>query len=646
MTGKCLISCLTAVFTCILLVWASEPASARAVVIPPGASVEEVEADARYLISNEANELTYEQAKLAYEAGEFADELETVKSDAFHDWRVWIALPFIGGGESNNPEMRRIIGLGGIFVEPPRVYLSCEGRDAEEILASKSGDGQPLSPRYFTYLRTQSFGIAPGQNCLALINVASTDSPSIGVFREGELGTNQVVAVLLKGSFSATLLIIGLILAIVSYLTDRPLGVLIGVAYSMTMLQNEASLLTTTFVASPLTARAVWEGVTILSTFTMTYVFLFGFRKELRLTNTGRRRLVALLLVAPVIFIAYRSNSTPDIIWAFYLSGILFAVTVAARFDIAQDLRFAAGGILMFCALAAIFLEPYYFGRYLPDLAIEFFRDTVRLAAGIGMLALLLVDVLQSRRARGLLIEERIEALEKQSETDRILLKTERSYARARETASRRKAQLAAASHDIRQPLIGLRAALRTEEGKLSHGLKLKLDDAIDYLESLTNEYSDRNVGDDDERHPQDEAYSLSLITSAVGKMFTDEAREAGVEFTVECAECQTRIPALALIRATSNLVANSLRHAEASKISLAVSCDDRCRIVVADNGKGMDATTLELVLQAGQKSPTSDGDGLGLAIVGELADRYGVDLTVDSSPGRGTRTVLTLPAD
>jgi signal transduction histidine kinase len=59
-----------------------------------------------------------------------------------------------------------------------------------------------------------------------------------------------------------------------------------------------------------------------------------------------------------------------------------------------------------------------------------------------------------------------------------------------------------------------------------------------------------------------------------------------------------------------------------------------------------MDASTLKLALQAGQKSPTSDGDGLGLAIVGELADRYGVDLTVDSSPGQGTRTVLTLPAD
>ncbi|MEO1730932.1 MAG: ATP-binding protein [Pseudomonadota bacterium] len=616
------------------------------VEVEPGRSHEMVEGSARYLVTDPGDDIGVREALAQFEEGVFAPELAASNKGEFHDWRVWIALPFESAAPAEAEPMRRVIGIGGIFVKPPRVYLTCGASAPREILATQTREGGPLSARYFTYVRSQSFTIDPQQSCLALINTASSDNPNIGIFREGELGTRQVIAVLLKGGFTATLLIIGLILATISYLTSRPLGVLIGITYSLAMIQNEASLFTTTLIPDPLAAREVWENITLLTAFSMLSVFLYGFRKLLRLENGILRTAISILVMLPLIMIARSSNATPDIIWALYLGLFLFALTAAVHFDIARPLRFAAGGILIASAVGAVLIEPYYLGRDLSDLTIEWFRDAIRLIAGLGMLLLLLVDVLQTRRERARMFAERIDALETQAQTDRRLLETEREYARAREAATRTKAQLAAASHDIRQPIVGLRAAVGSEAERLSPGLQERLGQAIDYLEHLTREYSDREETPDLAK-PEEaaEAYPLSLITRAVENMFAGEAKEAGVSLSVEGSDCPTQVPALALIRGTSNLVANALRHANAGTIRVVVGQDGgRCHILVSDDGKGMDAITLAQVQQSGSKSEQSDGDGLGLAIVHELAQRHGLEFTMTSEPGEGTQARLLLP--
>lgn len=615
------------------------------VQIEPGRSHEMIEGSAHYLVTSLGTEIGFEEALARYRAGDFSPQLDAANGGEFHDWRVWIALPFKSVASPGADPVRRIIGIGGIFVRLPRVHLVCDGEEPLEILASQTREGGPLSARYFTYSRSQSFTVDAGQNCLALINTASSDNPNIGIFREGELGTRQVVAVLLKGGFTATLLIIGLILAIVSYLTSRPLGVLIGMAYSLTMIQNEASLFTTTFVSDPLAAREAWENTTLLTVFAMLNVFLFGFRRKLGLENGIWRTSVAALAMLPLIAIARSSNATPDIIWAFYIALFLFAITVAWRFPIAPRLRAVAGLILFASALGALAIEPYYLGRDLSDLTIEWFRDAIRLIAGLGMLLLLLVDVLQTRRERARMFAERIEALEMQAETDRRLLETEREYARAREAAARTKAQLAAASHDIRQPIVGLRAAVASEAERLSAGLQSRLGQAIDYLEHLTREYSDQEEPSSDiQRTQQDKPYSIELVTAAVSNMFAGEAKEAGVQLDVSGCDCQTRVPALALIRVTSNLVANALRHAEPSRVAVTASSEEgRCEIRVSDDGRGMDATTLAKVQAPGAKSASSDGDGLGLAIIHDLAARHEFEFSLSSEPGAGTQAVISI---
>jgi len=245
---------------------------------------------------------------------------------------------------------------------------------------------------------------------------------------------------------------------------------------------------------------------------------------------------------------------------------------------------------------------------------------------------------------RDRLSQERIAALQAQSKADQRLLQTERDYARARETAVRRKQQLASASHDIRQPLVGLRASIREEADKLSPDLQERLGEAIDYLEELTHEYSDQENRGATLSEEDGELYSLDLIVETVEEMFAAEAAASEITLSTDRTPCETRVPALALIRSVSNLIANALRHADASEVHLAVRHGDSCRIEVRDNGRGMDEATLQTVQERGAKDQASDGDGLGLAIIHDLARRHGFGFTLQSSPGEGTVATIILP--
>ena len=70
-----------------------------------------------------------------------------------------------------------------------------------------------------------------------------------------------------------------------------------------------------------------------------------------------------------------------------------------------------------------------------------------------------------------------------------------------------------------------------------------------------------------------------------------------------------------------------------------------RFAIAVSDTGAGMSA---EVMRQAFEPffttKPAGEGTGLGLAVAREMAQEAGGSLTVDSTPGSGTRFTLRLP--
>ena len=98
------------------------------------------------------------------------------------------------------------------------------------------------------------------------------------------------------------------------------------------------------------------------------------------------------------------------------------------------------------------------------------------------------------------------------------------------------------------------------------------------------------------------------------------------------------------------NLVDNACKWA-LSRVSIEVIAEQIggqpvARIVVDDDGPGLDAEQREQVMHRGRRlDETKPGSGLGLSIVVELAALYGGSLTLGTAPIGGLRAELVLPA-
>ena len=133
------------------------------------------------------------------------------------------------------------------------------------------------------------------------------------------------------------------------------------------------------------------------------------------------------------------------------------------------------------------------------------------------------------------------------------------------------------------------------------------------------------------------ESYGLKRALQRLLAVLAPENPEVRLEFA------HYRFQALeheeALYRICQEAVSNSLRHAEAQRISIRAEVLDsqRVRLQVTDDGKGFDALDATVVVQ------TALG-GLGMQTMRERSVALGGSTTIESEPGKGTRVTVELP--
>ena len=94
-----------------------------------------------------------------------------------------------------------------------------------------------------------------------------------------------------------------------------------------------------------------------------------------------------------------------------------------------------------------------------------------------------------------------------------------------------------------------------------------------------------------------------------------------------------------------SILLANAQRHAPSSSVDLLVrTTHGSVEIVVSDSGPGVDRQLRRAMFDWGRRSPTSDGEGVGLASARLLSMDLGGYLRLDDRAGPGATFVLGLP--
>ena len=213
---------------------------------------------------------------------------------------------------------------------------------------------------------------------------------------------------------------------------------------------------------------------------------------------------------------------------------------------------------------------------------------------------------------------------------------------------------LAAASHDLRQPMhalglfIGqLRDAASDEERR---ALIASIEQSVGALDSLLDSLLDISRLDAGAVQVRRGAFALGPLIARLAAGFAPSAQDKGIELRARPGRAWVDSDPLLLERILLNLLANAIRYTESGRVL--IGCRRRgaqVEIVVADTGIGIGEEHLPLVFrefyQADGGGGGEKGLGLGLAIVERLARLLDHPLRVRSEPGRGSCFSVRVPA-
>jgi signal transduction histidine kinase len=212
---------------------------------------------------------------------------------------------------------------------------------------------------------------------------------------------------------------------------------------------------------------------------------------------------------------------------------------------------------------------------------------------------------------------------------------------------------LAAASHDLRQPLHAMNltvAAYRLKE-KSNHLEPMfdRVERSVQAMEGLVNSLLDISKLDAGTVEVNPTSVAIDDIFIAISSEASTMAAEVdSTVFTVP-SDITLHTDRTLLESILRNLVGNAIRHAPGSSIEMSAQRGggDGVVLTVADNGPGIRADQQERVFeefyQAQGTSKDQRGLGLGLAIVKRLSVLLGGEIKLSSTYGEGARFDLTL---
>ncbi len=151
------------------------------------------------------------------------------------------------------------------------------------------------------------------------------------------------------------------------------------------------------------------------------------------------------------------------------------------------------------------------------------------------------------------------------------------------------------------------------------------------------------------------ESLDVESIAASALRMLEDKAQEAGVALINDIPAELPRIRGErhALRQILLNLVTNAIKYTPSggsAGLEAEIGAPDTLTLTVWDNGVGIAPEEQERVFERAYRVAETGlerpGSGLGLAISRNLARAMGGDITIASTPGRGTRVTLSLPLE
>ncbi|MFK7889739.1 MAG: ATP-binding protein [Granulosicoccus sp.] len=282
------------------------------------------------------------------------------------------------------------------------------------------------------------------------------------------------------------------------------------------------------------------------------------------------------------------------------------------------------------------------------------------LAMAVG-LSVLIVAITMLRNGKFMfeafsLAIESSSKLEQQSRHLSVALTNAERAKQAAETSSESKTRfIAAASHDLRQPV----HVLNLFGGALNHAPLDKstrdivdnMNIAVNSLSSQLNSLLDMSELDAGNVQPNFQAVNLHDICSRLTGELVKLAEDKQIRLVNQVPEAVfVHTDPVMLLQIIRNLCGNAIKYTEQGSVTLLAEClEDRVTLLIKDTGVGIDSEDCSKVFeefyQASNPSrDKSQGLGLGLSIVERLIRALGHQISLQSLKGEGTTVHVDMP--
>lgn len=213
---------------------------------------------------------------------------------------------------------------------------------------------------------------------------------------------------------------------------------------------------------------------------------------------------------------------------------------------------------------------------------------------------------------------------------------------------------LAAASHDLRQPIHAISLFSTALQNRVKKGenanLVSKIQSSLGSLGGMLDGLLDMSRIENEAIVPQSHDFSVQEILDEIKTEYEAAATAKNLKLTVVDSSAVLHSDQALLSRIIGNFVTNAIRYTEQGRVL--VGCRhyaERLRLEVWDTGRGMSSEDVENVFDPyqrldGARKHAAEGLGLGLAIADGLAQLLDHPLMVRSKLGAGSLFAIEIP--
>lgn len=212
---------------------------------------------------------------------------------------------------------------------------------------------------------------------------------------------------------------------------------------------------------------------------------------------------------------------------------------------------------------------------------------------------------------------------------------------------------LAAASHDLRQPLHSASLLLSSLSRYVKEPPAVDiLNDTKNAIKALNHSFSsllDVSKLDAGVVTPQLQHISIANILQKLAKEYLPRAQQKGLELVIEESQCTIYSDKALTERILRNLLSNAIQYTDSGSITITSYTEGgQVEIKVADTGPGIAAEQQALIFSEyyqvnNPERDRSQGFGLGLSIVKRLAILLGGKIRLESTEAQGSAFTITL---